>query len=261
MSADSTTRDVDLSVVVPGTPEEVWDAVATSAGITSWFVPSAVEGRVGGTVISDFGSFGKEEATVTAYDVPRRYTALLGTQPDDGRVVATEWSVEARDGDTCTVRLVHSGFRAGAEWDGEYQGTVEGWKLFLENLRLHLTFFKGERADAIVPVRTISGPNARAWAELCSALDVRADLAVGDHFETGPDAPLALRGAVHHAQRTAAVSAYLFVLEGPLRGTALVAAEGGGDAVMISTWLYLYEADAPAVERTLNELFAGFTTS
>ena len=41
-------RWVQAEVEVPGTPEEVWEAIATGPGITSWFVPSQVDGRVGG---------------------------------------------------------------------------------------------------------------------------------------------------------------------------------------------------------------------
>jgi uncharacterized protein YndB with AHSA1/START domain len=48
-------RSVQAEVEVPGTPEEVWQAIATGPGISSWFVPSEVDGRVGGTAVSHFG--------------------------------------------------------------------------------------------------------------------------------------------------------------------------------------------------------------
>jgi len=40
----------DLSIEVPGTPEEVWEAIATGPGISSWFVGCDVEQRDGGGV-------------------------------------------------------------------------------------------------------------------------------------------------------------------------------------------------------------------
>ena len=43
-------RYVEAEVEVPGTPEEVWRAIATGPGISSWFVPTQVEERVGGKV-------------------------------------------------------------------------------------------------------------------------------------------------------------------------------------------------------------------
>ena len=32
-------RSIQVEVEVPGTPEEVWQAIATGPGISSWFVP------------------------------------------------------------------------------------------------------------------------------------------------------------------------------------------------------------------------------
>ena len=34
-----------FSVEVPGTPEQVWAAIATADGISSWFLPTDVEER------------------------------------------------------------------------------------------------------------------------------------------------------------------------------------------------------------------------
>ena len=36
-------RSIRLEVEVVGTPEEVWRAIATGAGISSWYVPHTVE--------------------------------------------------------------------------------------------------------------------------------------------------------------------------------------------------------------------------
>jgi hypothetical protein len=33
-------RSVELEIEVPGTPEEVWQAIATAPGISSWKVPA-----------------------------------------------------------------------------------------------------------------------------------------------------------------------------------------------------------------------------
>jgi uncharacterized protein YndB with AHSA1/START domain len=34
-------RTIELEVEVPGTPEQVWEAIATGQGIAAWFVPAA----------------------------------------------------------------------------------------------------------------------------------------------------------------------------------------------------------------------------
>ena len=51
-------RSVEAETDVPGTPEEVWDAIATGPGLSAWFVPSELEGRIGGTAVSHFASDG-----------------------------------------------------------------------------------------------------------------------------------------------------------------------------------------------------------
>jgi hypothetical protein len=40
---------VQVEVEVPGTPEEVWAAIATGPGVSSWFMPADVDSHVGGT--------------------------------------------------------------------------------------------------------------------------------------------------------------------------------------------------------------------
>ena len=55
MTEQPTPRTIDLSVEVDGTPEQVWTAIATGPGISSWFVPTTVEEREGGRTTSIFG--------------------------------------------------------------------------------------------------------------------------------------------------------------------------------------------------------------
>src|SRR5688572_18576331 len=97
-------RSVDAEAEVPGTPEEVWRAIATGPGISSWFVPTRVEERVGGEIMANFGPNMDSLAKITAWDPPRR---LVADNAEDGGpgspTVATEWTVEARSGGTCVV--------------------------------------------------------------------------------------------------------------------------------------------------------------
>src|SRR5215469_17963226 len=100
-------RVIDLSVEVQGTPEQVWENIATGPGITSWFVPHQVEEHEGGTVRMDFGpGFGEALARVSAWEPPDR----LVFSSEGEWALAYEWLVEARDGGTCVLRLVKSTF-------------------------------------------------------------------------------------------------------------------------------------------------------
>ena len=152
MSDQPTPRTIDLSVEVDGTPDEVWTAIATGPGISSWFVATTVEEREGGRTTSVFGP-GPDMTVpgrVAAWEPPHR-VLFAGAEGDEG--LAFEWLVEARDGGSCVVRLVNSGFGSGAEWDAQYDGMEQGWRLFLKNLQLHLAHFRGQAGRAMLPRR------------------------------------------------------------------------------------------------------------
>ena len=61
-------RSVQVEVEVPGTPEEVWQAIATGPGISSWFVPAEFEERDGKPVAEklNFGPGMESSSAVTA---------------------------------------------------------------------------------------------------------------------------------------------------------------------------------------------------
>ncbi len=230
-------RVIDLSVEVPGTPDQVWAAIATGAGISSWFVPHEVEERQGGRARADFGAgFGEESSEVSAWEPPHRFELRSGAE----HALAFEWLVEARDGGTCVVRLVNSGFGTGEEWDAEYDGMSSGWRIFLHNLRLHLTHFAGRDARAVIPTRMVPGPSRAAFARLCAELGVPEDLRAGDPFvPAGPGVPH-VRGTVESVEEFGATRTAFLLLSEPAPGTAFLTAEGAGDVVAVSWYLYLY---------------------
>lgn len=75
---------------VPGTPEQVWQAIATGPGISSWFVPTEVEEREGGRSTADFDPGMVSEATLTEWDPPRRFAAESQDLGPDAPPVASE---------------------------------------------------------------------------------------------------------------------------------------------------------------------------
>jgi len=237
------TRAINLDIEVPGTPEEVWEAVASGPGISAWFVPAKVDGRVGGTVELDFGpGYGTETARVTAWEPPHRFVAEV---TGEGRPnIAAEWLVEARDGGTCVVRLINSGFGEGDEWDAEYDATEAGWRLFLYNLRLYLTHFPGQPCSSVLVNGMAPRTAAAAYGELAAALGLPGGAAQGERVAaTAPGAP-PLAGVVERATE----GMLTLVLEKPAPGIAFVVAEPGGDgSAHTSVYLYLFGGGAPEV--------------
>jgi uncharacterized protein YndB with AHSA1/START domain len=235
-------RRIEFEVEVPGSPEEVWRAIATGPGISSWYVPHTVEERMGGAVTASFGPAPEMQVDgrVAAWEPPRR-VVFDGGEGVEG--LAFEWLVEARDGGTCIVRLVNTGFGSGAEWDAQYDGMDEGWRLFLLNLRLHLQHFSGQTATPLLPGAMWPGPRADAWRRLIEALGLPRPLEVGDRVDViAPGAP-ALAGTVVDV----APSRLALLLDGPAPGTAFLAVEGEGEQVGVSVWSYLYGPEAADV--------------
>src|SRR6266851_1617145 len=136
-------RSVQIEVEVPGTPEEVWQAIATGPGVSSWFVPTDIEGREGGAVTAHFGPGMDSSAAIHSWEPPHRFTAESNMGPN-APPLATEWIVEARAGGTCVVRVVHSLFADSDDWDNQLESTESGWPAFFRILRLYLTHFRGQ---------------------------------------------------------------------------------------------------------------------
>src|SRR5687767_10286628 len=113
----SQTRTIEIALEVPGTPEAVWDAIATGPGIAACFVPATVEPGEGGTVTLEFAEGVEETGDVPVWDPPRRFVFMSGPE---GHQLAHEFLVEARGGGTCVVRFVNSGFGTSADWDEQY---------------------------------------------------------------------------------------------------------------------------------------------
>lgn len=235
-------RSIELEVEVAGTPDEVWDAIATGPGISSWYVPHTVEEHEGGTATASFGEGPGMQITgrVAAWDPPRRVVFDKGEGVEG---LAFEWLVEARDGGTCIVRLVNTGFGSGADWDAQYDGLSEGWQLFLLNLQLHLQHFRGQVATAMLPLAMWDGTRPTTWAALTQALGIPASPRVGERLVVrSPGAP-ELSGTVVDA----APWRLALLLDHPRPGTAFLAVEGTGEQTAVSIWSYLYGPESSVV--------------
>src|SRR5437773_5569393 len=167
-------RSIQVEVEVPGTPEEVWQAIASGPGISSWFVPTEFEEKDGKPVAvkMNFGPGMESRAAVTAWDPPRMFAAQ-GEGWGGSPPIATEWSVEARAGGVCLVRVVNSLFASTDDWDNQLEGTESGWPGFFRTLRIYLTHFRGQRSAIMQFVAGVAGTEAEAWETLTAALGLK----------------------------------------------------------------------------------------
>jgi uncharacterized protein YndB with AHSA1/START domain len=225
-------RSVEAEVEVPGSPEEVWAAIATGPGMSSWFVPSTSEERVGGIATNNFGPGMESKATIKQWNPPHSFVAEMDEGPG---VVATEWIVEARAGGTCVVRVVHRWFANSDDWDNQFEGHTYGWLAFFRILRLYLTHFPGQRSSAFQLAAFSKAPMPEIWRSLMNSLAIHEDR---QQVLQTPGAPI-LSGVVERRADDAHPE-LLLRLDKPAPGIAHLFAMPMGEQVMVSIRFYLY---------------------
>jgi len=230
-------RSVEAEVEVPGTPEEVWNAIASGPGISSWFVPTQFEERDGKpvSVTSTFGPGMEVRSAVMAWEPPRRYVSQ-GEGWGGAPPIALEWSVEARAGGVCRVRVVHSLFASTDEWDDQLESTKVAWPGFFRTLQIYLTHFRGQRSVNQQFVAPVAGTEAEAWEALTTALGQKG-LRAGHHW-TAPAGVPALSGLAEYVSESPYDA--LVRLDKPGPGVAALGAFEIGGQSMVTLGFYFY---------------------
>jgi uncharacterized protein YndB with AHSA1/START domain len=240
----STTPNVpyrlEFSVEVPGTPEQVWQAIATAKGMSAWFLPTEMEEHEGGSLHFTMGPEMGSDGRVTDWDPPHRivyeedWAALMGKDPDALSPLTSEFLVEAQSGGSCVVRVTSSGFGTGAAWESEFWDDMAiSWKPFFDNLRLYLSHFPGQEATQLEATASHPGAPEALWSTLHDALGL------GDEGAT-----VEVRGATGTVERVGERQT-LVRLTAPVPGMLTVFAHGEGDCrATAGVRAYLFSPDA-----------------
>lgn len=177
--------EIELETTLPATPEQVWAAIATGPGVDSWFMGrTEIEAREGGSVAMDTGGH-REEAVVTGYEPGRRFASRTSAGPD-GRFMAFEYLIEAREGGSTVLRVVHSGL-LGDDWQDEYDALRRGWPFHLNTLREYLAHFPGRTAVPVFGFAPGAGRSSEdLQALLAGALSLSTPITAGDRAHGGP---------------------------------------------------------------------------
>ena len=231
---------LEFSVEVPGTPEQVWRAIATARGMSAWFLPTELEEREGGSLHISMGPDMGSDGHVTGWDPPRRlvyeedWAALMGKDPDALSPLTSEFLVEARSGGTCVVRVTSSGFGTGAAWEQEFWDEMgSGWLPFFDNLRLYLAHFPGQEATRLDVTASHPGDPDALWSTVRDALEL------GDE-----GAAVQFQGTTGTVERLGERQA-LIRLTAPVPGMLSVFTFGESDETALAgVRAYLFSADA-----------------
>lgn len=152
MSQEPTTRSHETTIEIAASTRTVWKGITDAQEIVRWFAPEArVEPGEGGSFFVSWGP-GMEGTSRIAVWEPERHLRVVEERKHGPRhgggdptgsggepvEIAVDYYLEAKGGST-VLRLVHSGFGRGADWDNEFESTHYGWMMFLRNLRHALT--------------------------------------------------------------------------------------------------------------------------
>lgn len=256
-------RWVEMEFVVPGTPEQVWRAMATGPGTTAWFTKTTIEERVGGAINFDMAAMGSSKGEVTAWQPPLRFDYVERDWSPGAPPVATEITITARAGGKCVVRMVHSLFTSSDDWDDQMEGFEGGWPQFFEVLRAYLTHFAGQPAALSASMVQTQGDELAIWRRLVRTLNLE-NANAGERRTTAAE-PEPLSGVVERVQQGGGKGRVIMLrLDEPNAGIALFSTFSWTNTVNVGVTIYYYGDTAQAVaaksepkwSRWLAEVFA-----
>jgi uncharacterized protein YndB with AHSA1/START domain len=155
--------EIRKEVELPASPEEVWAAITTRAGLTAWFMPMDVAPAADGRSPAGEG---------LVWEPPNRF-AVRTPAGEGGTGHAFEYALDpAPDG--CVLRFLHSGF-SGENWQAEYEATRAGWDMYFHTLGQYLRYFKGRAASYVSAEGPAASADPARWPQLLAALGVEPE--------------------------------------------------------------------------------------
>jgi len=162
------TRSHEERIALDASAEVVWRAIADAEELIRWFpLDAKVTPGEGGSISLSWGEFWSGTSAIEVWQPNRRLRTIDRRQDSTGRVVeiAVDYIIESHAGQT-VLRVVHSGFGPGAEWDAEFDSIRRGWQYELRGLRHYLTRHRGTPRRVAWALEKTSLPAEECYARL-----------------------------------------------------------------------------------------------
>jgi uncharacterized protein YndB with AHSA1/START domain len=180
------TRDIQLSVELDASPEDVFRAVTEGTEIAKWLAPEArstpPQGGRKASVWISWGEGMSAEHELEIYDAPKHVRHPSGKNAETKAPLYADWLIEAREGGKTTLRLVHSGFSVGADWDDDYDAHARGWMLMFQNLRHYFARHPHEPTVHVPFMSSVDSSRGSLWNSLLGKLGFSGSPKIGDSF-------------------------------------------------------------------------------
>jgi uncharacterized protein YndB with AHSA1/START domain len=239
-------RSIEMEFDVPGSPDQVWRAIATGPGVSSWFMPCEVEEREGGKVAFQFAPGVESTGLVTCWAPPQRFGYEESEWLEGAPALASEFIVEVTSGQTCRVRLVHSLFTESDQWDDQFDGFERGWLVCFEILREYLRHFDGLACTPLHLMGTSATSEDATWRDLLDQFEL-TEPAVGQRVAIRRMGDAPLEGEIIGVGRPPDIRNALIRLDAPGPGLVQFSAHTWGGQVHASVGFFFYGDDATAI--------------
>jgi len=146
-------RVFEAEIRTTASPEQVYEAWADPEKIAQWFVDRA-EGKAepGGTITWFFDKFNYTIPYEVLHAEPgKRFT--IRWNPPPGMNAGIHDVTITKEGGVTVMRMIESGFREGAAWDEEYEGTASGWHMALAVLKHYLENYFGKPRSSFLAMK------------------------------------------------------------------------------------------------------------
>lgn len=243
---DDGSRFVEMTVEVAGTPEDVWAAMATGPGISCWFTSTTVEERVGGKIAFELGPDMESSGQITTWDPPHRLDYEERDWMEGAPPLATEVHIEAKDGGTCVVRMVHSLFASSEDWDDQLESMENGWPPFFTILQEYMKHYRSLSCTSVRLLTKSSGTEEQTWGRLKAGFGL-ASLVADRPFQSLPTAALSVSGSVMQLGTPECPHQAMLRLDHPGQGFVTMGAFTWGGDVLASASFYFYGDEASAM--------------
>lgn len=256
------TRSHDNEIEIDAPPADVWRALTEGEELTRWFAVAAeVEPGEGGCwKVSWDESPLIQLGRIDVWQPSRRLRMVHeSTRGDEAVVRVEDFELVAVEGGARTLlRVVSSGFGSDASWDDEFEGTKNGWAVFIRNLRHYLEQHRGQPCRSRgLPFAGVALQKREAFERVFGSGGV---LPIGEPFEQGRRVTITSSfGATLHATIDFARAPALLGLV--VDGLGLLRAEFvGSEAMFVHVMLLAHgedhQAELDAVAKPLAEALA-----
>jgi hypothetical protein len=223
--------EIRKEITLEATSAQVWEAIATGAGLAAWFMPMEVD---------------PDSPMVTSWE-PGRRLGVRTPAGDDGSFQVFDYRIEGggpfSTADSIVLQFSHSGF-TGDDWGDNFEAvTAEGWDMYLHTLSQYFIHFAGKPALYLEAEAPAESADPGGWPRLVAALGLTDPVKEGAAVRFDLPGVGPVEGVVDYATPT------FIGLRAPLALIRFHGRVGLGMPVAVSQHTYVATFDTASAQR------------